>query len=328
MTDRMTAADSISASDRDLIRRLTLVLLFLFVFTAGFSGLLRMYSQKFFDRTPGARWIWAHHPMSANEPLAFFASREITLPPNRVFTRIKILGDPEYTLYVNGQEVAGRFVGEDKSLDLYDVSELVRTGRNRVVVAVRAPKGVGALLVAIDIAPETENWVVSDERWKIYRRWDPLLLEYDIAGRWESPAIVGEPPLGRWNYLEIARREPALPPTAAHSPKVVFATEGLLPNIRTHGGVAVAGTDRARATAFDFGFTRGRVRIAVERNSAFSRVVQVRFANVRNELSLAERNLRPIVFAPGEQEVTTPEEHRFRYVMAFMRGGRAEVLTR
>ncbi len=325
----MTAGDSISASDRDLIRRLTIVLSFLFIFVAGFSGLLRVYSQKFFDRTGGARWIWAHHrPMSANEPLAFFATREITLPPNRVFTRINILGDPEYTLHVNGQEVAGRLVGEEKALDLYDVSELVRTGRNRVVVSVRAPKGMGALLVAIDIAPETENWVVSDERWKIYRQWDPLLLQYDIAGRWESPLIVGKPPLGRWNYLEIARRDHASPPTAALTPRVIFATEGLLPNIRTHGGIAVAGTDRARATAFDFGFTKGRVRISVERKSAFSRVVQVRFANARNELAFAERNLRPVVFAPGEQEVTTPEEHRFRYVMAFMKGGRADVLVR
>jgi hypothetical protein len=322
----MTAGDSISASDRDLIRRLTIVLAFLFVFTAAFSTLVRVYSQKFFDRTAGARWIWAHHAMSANEPLAFFAAREITLPPNRVYTRIKILGDPEYTLYLNGREVAGRLVGEDKSLDLYDVSELVKTGRNRIVVAVRAPKGVGALLVAVDIAPETENWVVSDGQWKIYRWLDPLLLQYDIAGRWESPAIIGEPPIGRWNYLDIARRPFVVPPASDVQPKEVFATEGLVPTIRTHGGVAVAGTERAKATAFDFGFTRGRVRLTVEKDSAFSRVVQVRFANARNELGYPDPNLRPMVFAPGEREVTTPEERTFRYVMAFMRGGQADVL--
>ena len=49
--------------------------------------------------------------MSANEPVAFFAAREFTLPPNRVYTRLKVLGDPEYTLYVNGREIAGRLVG-------------------------------------------------------------------------------------------------------------------------------------------------------------------------------------------------------------------------
>lgn len=309
-----------------LVKRLTVVLAFVFVFTAAFSHLVRVYSQKFHDRTASARWIWARHPMSSNEPVAFFAAREITLPANRIFTRVKLLGDPEYTLYVNGREVAGRLVGEDKAFDLYDVSDLVQTGRNRIVVAVRAPKGVGALLVAVDIAPETENRVVSDQQWKIYRQWDPLLLEYDIAGRWEAPSIVGEPPIGRWNYLEIARRERATPPTAVLPPKEVFLADALMPNIRTYGGVAVAGTERTKATAFDFGFTRGRVRVSIERERAFSRVVQVRFANDRSELGYPERNLRPIVFAPGEREVTTPEEHSFRYVMAFGRDVRVEVV--
>jgi hypothetical protein len=50
-------------------------------------------------------------------------------------------------------------------------------------------------------------------------------------------------------------------------------------------------------------------------------------ANQSNELGLIEWNLRPIVFAPGETSVTTPEEHSFRYVMAFAGDVRADVLT-
>jgi hypothetical protein len=322
----MTAGDSISATDRDLMKRLAVVVAFVFVFTAAFSHLVGVYAQKFHDRTASARWIWARHPMSANEPVAFFAAREINLPEKRVFTRVKLLGDPEYTLYVNGREVAGRLVGEEKSLDLYDISDLVQSGRNRIVVAVRAPKGIGGLLVAIDLAPETENWVVSDGQWKIYREWDPLLLQYDVAGRWETPAILGEQPIGRWNFLEIARRERAIPAGEVRAPKAVFLTDALMPNIRTVEGVAVAGTERTKATAFDFGFTTGRVRLSIARDRPFSRVVQVRFANSREELGYAERNLRPIVFAPGETEVTTPEEHSFRYVMAFARDARAAVV--
>jgi len=315
----MPAGNSISAADRDLIKRLTLVLAFVFVFTAAFSHLAGVYSQKFEDRTTSANWIWARHPMSSNEPVAFFAAREIDLPANRVYTRIKILGDPEYTLYVNGREVAGRLVGEDKSLDLYEISSLVQTGRNRIVVAVRAPRGVGGLLAAVDIAPETENWIVTDGQWKIYRDWDPLLLEYDIAGRWETPALVGRPPIGRWNYLEIVRRDPATTPASIQPAKLSFLTDALMPNIRTYEGVAVAGTEPTKAMAFDFGFTKGRVRLAIAKERAFSRVVQVRFANDRRELGYAERTVRPIVFAPGEREVTTPETHAFRYVMAFGR---------
>ncbi|HEX2122916.1 MAG TPA: hypothetical protein VHL59_14890, partial [Thermoanaerobaculia bacterium] len=61
--------------------------------------------------------------------------------------------------------------------------------------------------------------------------------------------------------------------------------------------------------------------------SAFSRLVHVRFANHSSELGFIEWNLRPIVFAPGETSVTTPEVHQFRYVMAFASDVRAEVLV-
>ena len=309
------------------MKRLTLALAFIFVFTAAFSHLLGVYSRKFFDRTAPAKWIWARHPMSSNEPLAFFAAREFDLPAKRIYTRLKIAGDPEYTLYVNGREIAGRRVGEQRALDYYDISDLVQTGRTRIVVAVRAPQGVGGLLVSLDIAPETENWIVSNEQWKIYRNWDPLLLQYDIAGASEPPVIVGVPPVGRWNYLEIARRERDAQPVAEKAPKEMFIANAQRPEIRTINGIAVATAIPTKATAFDFGVTKGRVRISVANPRAFSRVVAVRFANARNELGLVEWNPRPIVFAPGETEVTTPEEHSFRYVMAFAREVNAAALT-
>lgn len=320
----MTSA--ISASDRDLMKRLGVVLAFVFVFTAAFSHLVGVYSQKFQDRTAPAQFIWAQHRMSANEPVAFFAAREITLPPNRIYARLKVLGDPEYTLYVNGREIAGRLVGEDRALDYFDLSEVMQTGRNRIVVAVRAPKGAGALLVALDLAPETENWIVSDSRWKIYRRWDPLILLYDVAGQWESPMIIGAPPVGRWNFLDIAKRDAAIPPSTVLAPKQTFELMGLMPTIRTQSGISVAGSERARAKTFDFGFTKGRVRVSIDRPRGFSRLVPVRFANHRNELGLLELNPRAIVFAPGETEITTPEEHSFRYAMAFARDVKVEVV--
>lgn len=313
-------------ADFDLLRRLVVVLAFLFVFTAAFSHLAGVYSRKFHDRTAPAQWIWAKHNMSANEPLAFFAAREITLPPHRVYTRLKLAADPEYTLYVNGREVAGRRVGEDRALDYYDLSPHVQTGRNRIVVAVRAPKGMGGLLASIDIAPETENWIVTDAQWKIYRRWDPLLLDYDIAGRWERPMIVGEPPIGRWNYLDIVRRDIGVPPGELVPPKASFPVQALFPTIKTREGIAVATAERKRAVAYDFGSTGGRVRATVEQPPALSRLVHVRLANHREELDWIEWNLRPIVFAPGEREVTTPESYGFRYAMTFAPDVRVDVL--
>jgi hypothetical protein len=328
----MTAGDSIvSNTDRDLMKRLTLVLALIFAFAAAFTHLERTYSRKFFDITGEARWIWAQHRMSDNVPLAFFAARDFTLPANRVYTRLKVLGDPEYTVFVNGVEIAGRRVSGDRgqdteqAIDAYDISERVKTGRNRIVIAVRAPQGAGGLIASIDIAPEVANWVVTDPQWKIYREWDPQILLKDRAG-WQPPSVIGPPPVGRWNYLNAVNRPLASPPTHVMAPVDAFEQIGLIPRIKTAGGVAVAGSEEERATAFDFGFTKGRVRLIDENDRPVSEAVSVRFAFDRAELRLAEWNLRPVVFAPGEHVVTTPETHDFRYVMVFGRGVRAEVV--
>jgi hypothetical protein len=323
----MSAADSISASDRDLMKRLTIVLAFVFFFTAAFSTLNRVYSKKFLATTGGAQWIWARHRMSDNQPVAFFAARDFDLPATRYYTRLRIAADPEYELWVNGKEIAGRQTGVQPTLDLYDISSLVQTGRNRVVVAIRAPKGVGGLLASIDIAPETENWIVSDGSWTIYRHWHPDLPRRNVAGVFsQPPMIIGPPPVGRWNYLTIVARPPEAPPAKTLPPRDVFPMLTYLPAIRMRGGIAVAVADRARATAFDFGFTRGRVRLVRDASPGVSRVVNVRFANIRPELGYLDFNLRPVVFAPGELAVTTTEPHNFRYVMVFGRGVRAEVV--
>lgn len=315
------------------MKRLTIVLALTFAFTAAFTHLERTYSRKFFDITGGAQWIWAQHRMSSNEPVAFFAARDFTLPEKRVYTRLKVLGDPEYEVFVNGREIAGRRVGgrrgqsEERFIDRYDISSLVKTGRNRIVIAVRAPQGTGGLIASIDIGPEAANWVVTDAAWKIYRSWNPEILVKDLGNAsWQTPMLIGAPPVGRWNYLE-ARDQTLVPtPTQTATPVEVFEQMGLIPQIRTTGGVAIAGTDPARATAFDFGFTKGRVRLVDDSDRAVSKVVNVRFAFDRSELGLAEWNLRPVVFAPGERIITTPEAHDFRYLMVFGKGVRAEVV--
>ena len=313
----MNAADSINATDRDLLRRLGIVAAFVFVFTAAFSTLERTYSQKFFDTTGHAQWIWAAHRMSDNVPVAFYAARDFDLPGKRYYTHLKVLGDPEYTVYLNGSEIGGRHVGEERSLDLYDVSKLVKTGRNRIVIAVRAPRGVGGLLASIDIAPEVANWVVTDGRWKIYRKWTPLLLQRDLPN-FGRPVVIGEPPIGRWNYLTVVRQELEQPVKEVLQPREVFEQIGRVPKIETRSGVAVAGVTTQKARAFDFGpGTNGRVRITIVPNRAASQLVNVRFANVREELAQTDWGLRPLILAPGESVITTPEPHAFRYVMVF-----------
>lgn len=322
----MSLAGSITTEDRDLMKRLAIVFAFLFLATAGFAHLVRTYSQKFYDVTGEAQWIWAQHPMSAGEPVAFFASRDFDLPEHRLFTQIKVLGDPEYTLYVNGQEVAGQLAGEDRKIQLYDLSDLVKTGRNRVVIAVRAAQGYGGLIAAIDISPETRNWIVTDASWRIYRSWSPELLARDLPSGWEPPMLVGEPPIGRWNFLDIENAQRTAAVKEVQQPVESFEVEGFIPRVKTRNGMAFATADPARATTFDFGFTRGRLRLTIDRDRAFSRAVMVRYANARDELPLVEWTLRPVVFAPGERVVEIPESASFRYVMVFSKDVRVEVV--
>ena len=301
----------------------------MFVFTAAFSQLHLVYSQKFFEVTGEAKWVWAHHRMSDDVPLAFFAARDVVLPERRRYTFLKILGDPEYTLFVNGRQLAARRIdAEDRQIDFYDLSSVVKTGRNRIVVAVRANKGVGGLIAAVDIGPETENWIVTDDTWRIFRTWDPQILVHDPPQlAWESPVIVGEPPIGRWNFLPAKKREFDAMPATLLAPKEAFALKAKLPMIRTVSGVAVAVAEQQRANAFDFGFTRGHIRVTLDKPQAIgSRAVIVRTANLREELNAIEWNTRSLVFAPGEQAVVTPDEESFRYVLVYGVGARAEVV--
>jgi hypothetical protein len=313
-----------------LLRRLGIATAFVFVFAAAFALLERTYSQKFYDLTGRAEWIWPAHRMSDNMPVAFFAARDFDLPKERIFTHLKVMGDPEYTVYLNGKEIAGRKIDQDeRSLDFYDISALAKTGRNRIVIAVRAPRGVGGLIAAIDIAPEQANWIVTNSDWRIYREWSPEILVRDSPNvYWQGPLVIGEPPIGRWNYLTLNPRELAAPPAAMQAAREEFEQFGFIPTIRTKSGVAVAGTERARATVFDFGPTSGRVRLITGAKRVASQAIPVRLANHREELARAEWTLRPVVFAPGESVVTMPESYQFRYVMVFgWKDVRAEVVN-
>src|SRR5438874_2882294 len=186
-------------SDRVLLRRLLIIAAAIFVIVAAVSRLELLYSHKFFDNTGTAQWIWQQNRLAQGDPAAFFATHDFDLPPNRSFTRIKMLGDPEYTLYFNGVAVGGRHVGDDnEALDTYDVSTLARDKNNRMVVAVRSANGVGGLIAAIDLTQEFGNFVVTGNDWHIVRRWrDDLLLHDPPSVDVTRPQLLGRPPARR-----------------------------------------------------------------------------------------------------------------------------------
>jgi len=70
----------------------------------------------------------------------------------------------------------------------------------------------------------------------------------------------------------------------------------------------------------------GRVRLTISGDSNASRPVNIRFANERSELTAIEGDIEPVVFAPGERSIIDPEVRRFRYVMVYGGGVRAEAV--
>jgi hypothetical protein len=316
------------SSDHSLVRRLTIAILVIFAFVAACDRLYLLYAHKFFDVTGRAQWIWARHQFSQNAPVAFFATHNFDLPPNRQFARIKIAADPEYKLYFNGQQVGGRRMGDEAALDVYDVSKLARDRGNRLVIAARSANGVGGLIAAIDITEEYKNVEPSGSAWNIVGAWrDDLPLRDPPPSAMSSPMLIGRPPIGRWNFLTPRAGAPAPPPRHVIAPKTAFGFKTAIPEIKISGGVAVVGLRPSSAIAYDFGGgITGYPRFKANRVSNVARAIDVRFANDRSELLAVEGPVEQFVFAPGEMTITDPEQRSFRYVMVYSGQATASVL--
>ncbi len=319
----MRTADSsvVPPADRELMRGLGIAVVIMTLLTASYWFLHRTYGRKFFDLTGRAQWIWAPHRVSSKLPVVFFASREFDLPERRHYTKIKILGDPEYTLYLNGRQIGARRTGDDRHLDLYDVSKLAKTGRNRIVVAVRSSNGVGGLIAGIDIGPESENVVVTGPDWNIHRAWVRDLPLREPRSGAIRPALLGQPPSGRWNYLGL---HPALitdPPKTVIAPREIVSFRATVPVIDSRRGVEVVIPTPMRAMIFDFKAVTGHVRLRLNGRQPVPPVALVRLANTREEAMAIEGVQREFVFGQGEESVTDPHARSFRYVVVY--GGRA-----
>ena len=311
------------ASDHSLTRRLTIAVIAIFAFVAAFDRLYLLYAHKFFDITGRAQWIWARHQLSRDMPVAFFATHNFDLPPNRQFARIKVAVDPEYTLYFNGTQVGGRRMGETAALDVYDVSKLARDRGNRLVIAARSANGVGGVIASIDITDDYKNVEPTGSAWNIVRAWrDDLLLRDPPASSMTSPMLIGRPPIGRWNFLSSRVGEFTAPAVHVIAPKAAFRFKTAIPETRDISGVPVVGSRPIAAVAYDFGSgVRGRVQFTTTYDNRVARAIQVRFANDRSELIAVEGPVERFVFAAGEKTITDPEKRSFRYVMVY--GGQA-----
>lgn len=315
--------DGIPRNRRAMTRRYATIGLAVLLAASALATLVRFYGNEFHGNTGEAWWLWSHHRIAADEPEAFFLTREFDLPDVRELVHIRVAADPEYTLWFNGIEL-GRGAWEGPWLDRYDVTTIARPEGNRIVLGVRSPRGVGGVLATLDAGSMKRNWLVSDASWKLHRRWSPDLLERDLEEA-ERPRLLGRPPFGRWNWLSVrpverwrARRGFVHPEGRQR-----FAT--WLPKIEVKSGVAVAGRVDAEAEAFDFGPVLGRAELRVEEGG--TRAIRVRYANRPEEFGLAG-DVVSFVVAEGERSVVSPTERAFRYLIVYDEPVEARVITR
>ncbi|HEU5161832.1 MAG TPA: hypothetical protein VFV54_01685 [Thermoanaerobaculia bacterium] len=287
------------------------------VFLAGAALLVALagfYEAKFSRTTGTAAWLWSDHRIAADEPEAFFLVRDFALPAGVPFVHIRVAADPEYTLWFNGMEIGGR-TADGTDLDRFDVTPLARPGGNRIVLAIRSPRGVGGALATIDLAPMRRNWLVTDGRWRIYREWsDAFLRSAPIPLPSHPPRVLGRPPFGRWNYPGERDGEAYGSERILRYPISAAEYESWLPRIEVKSGVAVAGRVASRAVAFDFGHIVGRPAIRVTPGP--KRAIPIRFAAGPEELQ-AEGAITSLVVGGGEREVTSPQTSAFRYLIVY-----------
>ncbi|MEE8138773.1 MAG: hypothetical protein V3R89_03240 [Thermoanaerobaculia bacterium] len=167
-------------------------------------GIRTLLSRHFLD-TQGARWIWAPGLTLEDGPVAFYLVREFELDFRPQRGRLLSLADEEYVASLNGSIVGSDRYAEGAPMDVYEVGPLLRPGRNRLVVELRSSRGVGGLLLSLEI-PGSEGVVriVSDGDWGTVRRHRRRLSHLETELEPMEPAYVwGAPPAGRWGSPKL-----------------------------------------------------------------------------------------------------------------------------
>jgi putative heme-binding domain-containing protein len=142
------------------------------------------------------QWIWSPQQPSGQVPIGSgYFRKNLQLPPIEQ-AQLAIVADGAYELFVNGRSL-GR--GESlKQMDRYDLSNVLRRGRN--VVAVRVDNRAGntaALAVELHIKPIGQPWrnFSSDEGWRSSLREAPDWQTTEYAdNHWMAAVKLG--PLG------------------------------------------------------------------------------------------------------------------------------------
>ena len=168
------------------------------VFVAsGFYAVHGFWERELSHLTGPAQWIWVTDELDELHPQGalFVASLRLDGPPPTAL--LKVCGDREYVVYVNGTPAACGWSRPGFRLDLYDIAHLLRQGSNVIAAEVRSPTPAGALLLALDVDGVGRNVLTSGPEFVARSRFslgphDPL--DSAVPVRW------GPPPRFPWGY--------------------------------------------------------------------------------------------------------------------------------
>jgi hypothetical protein len=180
------------------VQRLTVLTLLAAGLVAGLA-LHRFWRRELSHVTGAAQWIWVTDTLEKAFPTAglFVTSFRLDAPVSSAL--LKVCGDREYVVYVNGTPAACGWSRPGFRLDMFDVAHLLHQGDNVVAVEVRSPTPVGGLLFALDLPGRGANAIVSGPEFVSRQHFS--LAAHDPTDR---PAGVdwGDPPRRPWGYPE------------------------------------------------------------------------------------------------------------------------------
>lgn len=166
----------------------------------GLQLLLRESIHRFFLPTRQASWIWLANSEELAGPVGFYAVRDFDLEQAPTGASLITATDEEALVFLNSVPIGGTRYADGESLKSYDVGDVVKVGRNRLVVEARSVRGVGGLLMRFAATGPDENVeIVTDRDWRIFRQSEDALFDLELTlPEGESPHVWGQVPVGRW----------------------------------------------------------------------------------------------------------------------------------
>ncbi len=152
-------------------------------------------------------WIWRDHDLRHVQAAGFYAVKEFDLVSAAARAEVRILGDAEYVLTLNGHRIGSNRYRAGAGLDSYRVERWLTPGRNRWVVELRSPSGAGGFW--FELRAGGQQLVRSDGSWTIYEtHWRGLYGRRPMPPG-ARPRLLGHSPLGRWGSPEAGPERPA-----------------------------------------------------------------------------------------------------------------------